>query len=253
MNRRHLALCGLVALVALSGCLGGGDISEEDLNAEAEYDWDTDTTVAVDLSRSSYTTVVNATNRSTLAVYERDALGTENPVQLSALQFRYPNGTVVNASEGNLSATLTNDRTEIGLPAEEGQVAYTAERTGKSFSTPAYVEGSYSVRLPENSRIGIPLLSAASPGGYATSVDDADRMVVTWEGIESSTVSVRYYLQRDVWLFGGLVAVAFSVGLGGLLYYVRQIRRLEDQRKELGLDVDYEDDPTDEGPPPGMR
>ena len=253
MNRRYLALGAVVVLVALSGCLGGGDISEEDLNAEAEYDWDTDTTVTVDLSRSSYTTVVNVTNQSTLSVYERDALGTDNPVQLTALRFRYPDGTVVNASEGNLSAELTNDRTEIGLPAEEGQVAYTAERTGKSFSTPAFTEGSYSVRLPENSRIGIPLLSAASPGGYTTAIDESDRMVVTWEGVESGTVSVRYYLQRDVWLFGGLVAIAFSIGLGGLLYYVRQIRRLEAQREELGLDVDYEDDPTDDGPPPGMR
>ncbi|MEF8908480.1 MAG: DUF5803 family protein, partial [Haloarculaceae archaeon] len=64
---------------------------------------------------------------------------------------------------------------------------------------------------------------------------------------------VRYYLQRDLWIFGGIAVVSVTLGIGGLVYYLRQIRQLEEKREELGLDVDYEDDPTDDGPPPGMR
>lgn len=253
MRRRTLAVGGLIALLLLGGCLGPTQIPEEDLNDEQTYDWESDTTVTVDLSRSSYTTVVNVSNSTTLSVFERDALGTEAPVRLSALQFRYPNGTVVNATHPDLGASVATKETEISLPAAAGQVGYRAERTGKDYATPAFVNGSYSVVLPPNSRIGVPLLSAATPGGYTTTVREDGRMVVRWDAVEDGTVSVRYYLQRDLWLFGGLIAIALSIGLGGLVYYLRQIRKLEAKREELGLDVDYEDDPTDRGPPPGMR
>jgi hypothetical protein len=40
----------------------------------------------------------------------------------------------------------------------------------------------------------------------------------------------------------------------GGLYYYRQIRSLRQQREEIGLDVETEDDDLgDDGPPPGMR
>jgi hypothetical protein len=48
--------------------------------------------------------------------------------------------------------------------------------------------------------------------------------------------------------------VVFSlIGGGGLLYYRRQIEALREQREELGLDVETDDDEFDRGPPPGMR
>nr|WP_274326221.1 DUF5803 family protein [Halosimplex aquaticum] len=44
------------------------------------------------------------------------------------------------------------------------------------------------------------------------------------------------------------------VGIGGALYYLRQIRVLERRREEIGLDVETETDEfDDDGPPPGMR
>ena len=252
MNRRTLALGGLLALLVLSGCAGSTQVSEEDLSADAEYDWETNATVAVDVSDASYQTVVNLTNTSTLEIYQRSALGGDGAVRISALQFRYPNGTVVNASEGNLSATLEAERTQINLPAEAGKVGYTAERVGNQFTLPVFAEGSYSVRLPPSTRVGVPILSHADPGGYETSVAD-DRMTLRWNDLSEGAISVRYYLQRDLWIFGGIAVISVTLGVGGLVYYLRQIRQLEKKREELGLDVDYEDDPTDDGPPPGMR
>lgn len=252
MNRRRLALGGLVVVLVLSGCAGSTQVSEEDLSGDAEYDWETSETVAVEVSDASYRTVVNLTNASTLEVFQRDALGGDGAVRISALQFRYPNGTVVNASEGNLSATLEAERTQISLPAEAGKVGYTAERVGNEFALPVFAEGSYSVRLPPSTRVGVPILSHADPGGYETSVAN-DRMTLQWDSLSDGGISVRYYLQRDLWIFGGIAVVSVTLGVGGLVYYLRQIRDLEEKREELGLDVDYEDDPTDDGPPPGMR
>ena len=251
MNRRTLALGGLLVLVVLSGCAGSTEVSEEDLSADADYEWDTNATVAVEVSDASYQTVVNLTNSTTLEIYQRDALGGDGSVRISALQFRYPNGTVVNASEGNLSATLEAERTQINVPAEAGEVGYTAERVGNEFTLPVFTGGSYSVRLPPSTRVGVPILSHADPGGYETSVAD-DRMTLQWDELSEGAISVRYYLQRDLWIFGGIAVISVTLAVGGLVYYLRQIRELEQKREELGLDVDYEDDPTDDGPPPGM-
>jgi hypothetical protein len=137
------------------------------------------------------------------------------------------------------------------LPAEAGKVGYTARRSGKQFSSPVFLQGSHEITLPPGARIGIPLLSQAGPGGYNTSVTD-NRMTVQWGNLTRGSLSVRYYLQRDLLLFTGLVVFVVVVGAGGTLYYLRQIRRLEATREEMGIDVDYEDDPRDDGPPPGM-
>ncbi len=253
MNRRVLAGVALLAMLLLAGCFGSSEIPEEDLTANATYDWETNATTTFNLSRSSYTTVVVVENRTNLSVWERDELGSDSPVDIQGLKYQFENGTVANASQANLSATRTQDETVIDLPAENGTVAYTASRTGKRFASPAFIEGSYEVVLPPSARIGVPLLSQASPGGRSTRVTD-NRMTVRWSQVADGAISVRYYLQRDLLLFGGLVALVVVLGGGGTVYYLREIRTLEKQRKEMGADVEYDDDdPRDEGPPPGMR
>lgn len=255
MRGRHgLALAALLVVVLLAGCsFGSSEIPTDDLNQNATYDWDVNATATFDISRSSYAAVVNVTNSSELDVWRRDPIEGDNPVNLRALQFRHRNGTVVNASTGNLSATRTQDSTQIALPASEGLVGYTASRSAKQFATPAFVSGSYEFVLPPGARIGIPLLSQAGPGGWTTTVED-DRMTVRWANVTSGAVSVRYYLERDILIFGSLAAVVLVAGAAGTLYYRRQLQKLKGKREELGLDVETEDDDIgDDGPPPGMR
>jgi len=252
MNRRHVfALGALLVLAVLAGCFGSSELPEDDLNEEASYDWNTSANATFNLSRSSYAVVVTVPNES-IEVWGEDAIEGDTPVQLRALKFRYPNGTVVNASHDNLSASSDGDRTTIEMPTDEGQVAYTASRSGKSFSTPVVVNGSHEVILPSGARVGIPLLSQTNPGDMESSVSD-NRQTLRWEELTDETVSVRYYLQRDLLLFGGLGAIGLLLAIGGSIYYLRQIRTLEQQREEIGLDVDYDDDEFDDGPPPGMR
>jgi hypothetical protein len=252
MRRRLLVLGAFLAVLAMAGCFGPAEIPEDQLNENATYDWDADADAAYDLSRSSYTAVFDLKNQSTLRVYDRDALGVETPVDLRGLRFRFQNGTVVNASHANLSAALQQRRTEISVPAADGRVGYTAARSGKQFSTPVVVPGRQQVTMRPGARVGLPLLSQVQPGNYTTSVTD-NQMTITWGNVTDTTLRVQFYLQRDVLLFSVLLLIAVTIGGGGLIYYLRQIRQLESQREEIGLDVDTEDDDLDDGPPPGMR
>lgn len=252
MRRRLLVLGGLLAVVLLAGCFGPAEIPEDQLNENATYDWEADADASYDLSRSAYTAVFDLENQSTLRVYDRDALGVEAPVEIRGLRFQFRNGTVVNASQANLSAELQQRRTEISVPADYGRVGYTASRSGKQFSTPVVVPGRQQITMRPGARVGIPLLSQVQPGNYSTAVTD-NRMTVTWGNVTSGTLSVGFYLQRDVLLFSLLLLVTITIGGGGLIYYLRQIRQLESQREAIGLDVDTEDDDLDDGPPPGMR
>jgi len=256
--RRRLALLGLLALlVALAGCtsvFGPGEPDRAALNENATYEWDTDRDVSIVVNRSSYKAVYDVSNNSTIELYERDELGTENNLQISALRYRYANGTVIDSNNSALSVSQTRERTIVDLPNNSsGQVAFTSERHGKQFTTPVFVEGSYAVRLPENARVGVPLLSQVSPGNYETNVTEGGYMVVTWDEVTSQSLRVRWYLQRDLLLFTGVAVAAVVVGSGGALYYYRQILQLRRRREETAIDVDQEDDPRDRGPPPGMR
>lgn len=253
MKRSLLALVGLVLLAGTAGCLGSSEIPDSQLNEEANYTWDSDANASYRIDRSSYQAVVSVPNRTTIEVHRSDALGTDQPVRLQALKFRFTNGTVVNATRANLSATQHQKRTTLRLPARDGKVAFSAPRTGKEFTVPVVVEGSQAITLPPSARVGIPLLSQTSPGGFETSVE-GNRMTIYWSDVSDGALRVRYYLQRDILLFSLLVLVVTSVGVGGGIYYWRQIRRLERRREELGLDIDYDDDdPRDRGPPPGMK
>lgn len=247
MRRTALAVGAVALLGLLAGCFGPAQIPEGDLTGDASYRWDRNASAAYDLSRSSYAAVYDVTNRTSLSVHDRDALGTESPIRIRALQFRFPNGTVVNATQANLSATLGQRRTTISLPARDGEVGYTAPRSGKQFSIPVAVPGPQEIRLPPGARVGVPVLSQVNPGGYETTVADG-RMTVRWPNRTGGTLSVHYYLQRDLLLFSLLVLVALALGVGGSAYYLRQIRRLERRREAVG---DGDDESGDRRPPPG--
>jgi hypothetical protein len=63
---------------------------------------------------------------------------------------------------------------------------------------------------------------------------------------------IRYYLARDLTIFAGVIGAGILIALLGLGYFRLQIRQLEREREEMGLNVDTDGDEFDQGPPPGM-
>jgi hypothetical protein len=261
MERRYLALGLVVALAALSGCtglFGASEVDEARLNENATYDWDTEADATILLNRTSYEAVYELEENETFTIYMRDDLGREENVQIRGLRFRYPNGTVVSAANSTLSANQTGRQTTIRLPGNgTGQVAYTAERNGQTFVTPTYINNqTYAVTLQQGARVGVPLLSDVRPGGYETErVESTDRVTVTWnEPVTTRTLRVRYYLQRDLYIFGAVAVISTIIGTVGTAYYWRQLQEVRRRRKEAGIDIETEDDddPRDRGPPPGQ-
>lgn len=258
MTRRLLAVAALFALVALAGCsavFGPPATDEEALAENASYDWNTDANATLALEKSSYTAIYEVRNRSHFEVFHRDGLGQERSLAISALYFRYANGTKVSVDNSSLSATRGGGRTNVTLPGNvSGRLAFTAPRNGKAFAVPAHVTGSYDVTLPGGARVGVPVMAEVSPAGFSTSGPDDGRVTVHWDEVDARQVLVRWYLQRDLAIFSLLIAVLVVVGSGGSVFYYRRIKRLQARREEVGLDVDAEDDdPRDRGPPPGMR
>jgi hypothetical protein len=260
MSRRHYALLALLALVALSGCTaitGPEEVDPSQLNQNATYDWESDENVTILVNRTSYQVVHDVRQNATLTVFSRDDLGREQSVPIRALRYRYPNGTVVGPDNSSLSANRTGQQTNIQLPGNgTGQVAYSAPRSGKSFATPTFIDGqTYAVSLPPGARVGIPLLSNVRPGSYETSVNaTTNRMTVRWdEPVDSRMLRLRYYLERDLYIFGAVAVISVIIGTAGTVYYWRQLQEVRRRRQEAGIDIemDEDDDPRDRGPPPG--
>lgn len=251
MNRRcWLGILGFLAVVALAGCTAFmGATSEAGLHADAEYDWDTETDVVIDLGDDSYTAVHTIEDRSHLRVYQSNRYGIENPIGIRALQFRYENGTVVNASAFGISETRS--AVELDLPADNGQVAYTAPKRSKEFTSPVFTPGSHTIKVPPDHHVENFVLGTVRPRGANTEVVDG-RVHLTWGDLSSGLIRVNYYLERDLYLFAGLVVIGSIGAVIALGYVYRQIQQLRREREELGLNLDVSDDDS-KGPPPGMR
>jgi hypothetical protein len=253
MTRKRLAL-GVLALAALAvsaGCTGpfGGGVSDERLDENATYEWNASADVYVNVTGPEFHAVydVSGFEGAEFEIWQPGIDG-RNPRPVSAVRYRYPNGTVVTGSE--LTVETRGGATVVELPESDGQLAFTAPAGSKRLTLPSYMAGSYHVVLPANTRAGFPLFGRIAPGADDTAIDeDSNRVHLEWNDL-SRTLNVQWYLERDIWLFGGLVAILGAIAIVGVSYYVYQIRRLEREREELGLDVADDDDGRD--PPPGM-
>lgn len=252
MRRKLLGVALLAVLVLSAGCtdvLGPRQISDEQLDEAASYDWDTEANATINVTTNEEYEAVYRVTDEEFEVYQNDGLGNERPVRIRALYYRYPNGTVVNGTDIDVETTRT--ATVIDLPQANGQVAYTADTQAKRFESPPLVDGSYVVVLPENRRVDNFLFGQVRPGGYDTERIDG-RLHVRWADGPDDPVSVHFYMQRDVYIFVGVLAV-LGVGLvGGVAYVYRQIQALREEREELGLNLDVDDDDFGDDPPPGM-
>ena len=253
MNRRLGLAVGLVALLAVSaGCLGyitgGGEISDERLDREPTepYDWETDRDGRLTLHTADEVQAVYQVNASQqLRLYTPAGLGREEPLAVSAVRFRYAdNGTVITGTEirergGEIDQTT--DEVDLTVPDAEGQLALSAPVTPRRLTLPVYVEGSYEVVLPPDYRMDFFLFSNAVPRGAETEIVD-NRVHVRWDEVTGGTILVQYYLERDLYVFGGAIVLLSLIAVGGLYYYRRQIDRLHDVRVQMGLGGDDEEE-----------
>jgi hypothetical protein len=261
MNRRYLLPLALVALVLTSGCLGffgSQSISDDRLDEDPPepYVWDSEVNAHITITENARFQAVYRLNRSSIELFRRDGFGGRNSIPVSAVRYRYPNGTVISGTELRArggAVDRSRSRVSVTLPsgAEGGQLAFTSSSTPKRFSLPAFVNGSYAVVLPPDRRVEVFPFGKVNPAGY-TVESDGDQRIIRWESVETDSISVQFYLQRDLFIFGGAAAVLAAVGAGGLFYYKRRIEALRERREELGLDVDTEDDEFRDDPPPGM-
>jgi hypothetical protein len=245
---RRAALLVLLAFLTMSaGCtslFGPGELSQDQLNEEATYDWERDATVTIDVHTDNYTAIYRLENRS-IQVYGNDALGLERPLDVRGVRFQYENGTVVAPADVEaFNVSQGREQLTINTPADNGTVAFTVPKTGKTVTVPVFIDdASHELIVPPETDVSVPLLGKVRPA--PTSTEDVDgRIHIYWESVSASAISVRYYLDRDLLIFGSLVGVMTIAGIAGAAYYLRQIRELERRREEVGLDVDT----GDEGP-----
>ncbi|AZH24880.1 DUF5803 family protein [Haloplanus aerogenes] len=261
MNRRYALPLALLVLVVTSGCMGffGSQPISDDRLDEAPpspYVWDSDVNAHITITENARFQAVYRLNRSSIELFRRDGFGGRNSIPVSSVRYRYPNGTVITGTELRArggAIDRSRSRVSVTLPsgAEGGKLAFTSSSTPKRFSLPTFVNGSYAVVLPPNRRVSVFPFGKVHPGGYDV-VEDGDQRIIRWDSVETDAVSVQFYLQRDLLIFGGAAAVLAVVGVGGVFYYKRRIDELREQREELGLDVDTEDDEFSDDPPPGM-
>lgn len=248
MNRLAIATVLVALLTVTAGCSAiFGGISDEELDREGEYDdlRDRDADVVVDIQDGEFRAVYDLNGTEKLSLH-RSNFYRDEAMDVWAVRYWYPNGTELTGSEIHVDQGRSN--TEVRVPDENGTLAFTGEAGAKTFQLPAFVAGTYEVTLPENHRTTNFLFGDVNPGGYEREVVDG-RERLTWED-NSDSIYVRYYLARDIPLFVGLVALVVLFGGAGIGYYYRQMKRLEQRRKEMGLDVETDDD--SDGPPPGF-
>jgi len=237
MNRRAIAMTAVLGLLLLAGCsaFGPGDVNRERLDTNATYTWDTRANVTFTLEQSQYKAVYRIENQSTFEIYRFHRLNNRRPVDPAAVKFRYPNGRIVGAAEMEFEKTQSG--TEITLPNEDGQLAMSLPKNGKRIRAPAVLEGDYEVILPENARVGIPLLGRVVPRGYERTTVDG-QVHLYWESVQGDRVVVRYYLVRDLYLFGGLLALSTVILIGGVAFFWIQLKDLRERREEVALEGD---------------
>lgn len=233
--RKWFVTLAVVALAVSAGCMGSTGPSQEELAQDATYEWDTDANVTVTVEGGEYQAVADVDGRDSLRLSTSSAFGGQSALSVSAVKFRYPNGTVVGAEE--MSVSTADSQTVVEFPASNGTFAFTAGAGSRSVTVPAAFDGSYEVVLPAGMRVAFPVFGGVSPGGYEKTVAD-DRVHLRWESMGADSVSADFYLQQDLYVFGGIIAVLVAAALAGVVYFRMRIRRLERNREEAGLDLE---------------
>ncbi|MFW5922335.1 MAG: DUF5803 family protein [Halodesulfurarchaeum sp.] len=231
--RRTLAVLAVGSLLLLAGCLGGGAVDEQALEEPASYEWNTSDDASVTVEGDTYQAVLSMNDRTNVSLYGPGEFGGETALSVRAVKYRYSNGTVVNASA--LDVSEVGERTVIAVPQRGGQLGYTASVLSNELFIPVAINGSYAVTLPPGASVGAPIIGGARPGGYDVE-QTGDRTTLRWENPDTSVLSVDYYQERNLYIFGAFLGIAGVIAGAGLLYFRAQIRTLAARRGAVGPD-----------------
>jgi hypothetical protein len=233
--RKWLLPLVVAVLAVTAGCMGSPGPTQEELSEDADYEWSNDANVTVTVDGDEYRAVADIDGQDSVRLSSTSAFGGRSSVSVSAVQFRYPNGTVVGAEE--ISVSTADSQTVVEFPADNGTFAFTGSAGSRSVTVPASFDGSYEVVLPEGMRVSFPVFGAVSPGGHEKTVTD-DRVHLYWDSVSGDSVNAEFYLQQDLHIFGGIVGAMVVLALLGVVYFRIRIRRLERDREQAGLDFE---------------
>ncbi len=226
--RGRVALVVAVGLVVLTGCLS--PLPDDDAVDHSDR-WNTTDDVTYFLEDDTFTAVVRVDNLNgtELEIWQRDPFGGDNPVQVAGVEFREDDGDVIQLGEDEVDTS--GDRTVVTLPAEEGRLAYVAEKRGGEFSHPSPVTGTVRVHVPEGRDARDFFLGRISPGEYQAAGENP--LVLRWDELERGTyVTVEYYREGYPYvLIGALVLLVIAAA--AVVYYYRRLLE-EQKRKKLG-------------------
>lgn len=233
---RLLFAVGVLALITVTaGCsaLGPGDVDQEKLTEDIEYDWDTDANSTIEIRKNEYQAVYQIYNQSEITIFRFHRFNNQRPIDPRGVKFRHPNGTIVGPEA--MSFDKTRSGTTISLPGNHGQLGLVGPKQGKRVRIPVVVDGSHEVILPPDRDVKYFLLGRVSPSGYERTLE-GDQLHLRWESVDNDRIIVRYYLTRDLYLFGGVVAISLIALIGGLAYFWMQLRDLQTHREEVALE-----------------
>ena len=222
----------LLFLVLCSGCQTISlTESEPSPPNPLTYDslWNSSENATFHLEKNQYRAVYHIENKSKIELYRIHRINTKKPLDITEVQFRYPNGTLV--FEDKLSIERNRFSTSVILPSSPGKIGFISPRSGKSFQAPVIVTGNYTAILPNNSDVSISLLSKVSPSNYTTTFP-SNQLHLHWNNPHFDSIYVQYYLFRDSQL---LAALLIFCGVSLLIYsliFWMQMKRIAKNKFE---------------------
>lgn len=224
MRRQLTVTFAFTCLLVLAGCT-----STPTPNIDSAYEgkWNASEDAAYYVEGDHHTTILRV-NSTEIEVWVQGGLGGDQPVRFTDARFRYPNGTVVNASSVEVGAS----RTTVTVPMRRGRLAFAAPTSPGRLSRPLPVDGNVRVVLPNGTDARNIFLGGITPGSYE--VVSEDPLTLKWTDLDKGTViEVRYYNERDPVLLIALLSALVAAAIAVLLYYQRVFSELARDRSGL--------------------
>jgi len=242
MNRKFLGMTMLVVMLALAGCLSmGGPVDSDRLDRAppAPYHWTTEAAVHATVQADDRVQVVVQPSEEELRLAFDDEVAGERSVPIGAVRAQLTNGTILTGSQlRDAGATITETREattiQVASDTEITAVGFTMDSRRNQLLLPPIRGGTHVVVLPAGRQVELPIIGQVRPRADTASLLGDDRVELRWDDLSSRSIVIRYYQDRDLVLFGGLIATAGAVLIGGLVYFRREVLQL--QRRREGVD-----------------